>query len=326
MAAINATSSFQIQHFLLICFPSIQTWQHWLSIPLALFFSLAIGANITLLMIITRDQNLHKPMYHFLGFLAILDLILCISTTPKILGILWFDLRTIDLPACFLQMFLMNCFLSMQSATFLFMAFDRYMAICNPLRYSSVINSRFVGKVLVFILIRNIVLCLPYPALAARLQYCSQSSVKHCVCTNVAVTSLSCDDARLNKIYQLVVGFGLLGSDFLLICLSYFMILREVVNLPGERAAAKAFGTCTPHLILISFFYTILLVWIFTTKMEELISPDAPILLNVLHLLVPPAMNPVVYSMKTKEIKHSIMKLMRRRNTHAKRVKQQLSG
>ncbi|XP_078515224.1 olfactory receptor 56A5-like [Lissotriton helveticus] len=321
MVAINATAPFQIQHFLLICFPSIQTWQHWLSIPLALLLFLAIGANVTILVIITSDQHLHKPMYHFLGLLAILDLILCISTIPKVLGILCFNLRAIDLPACFFQMFLMNCLLSMQSATFLFMAFDRYMAICNPLRYSSVISIRFVGKALMFILLRNIVLCLPYPALAARLQYCSRNSVKHCVCTNVAVTSLSCDDTKLNKVYQLVVGFGLLGSDFLLICLSYFMILREVINLPGERAAAKAFGTCTPHLILISFFYTILLVWIFTTKMEELISPDAPILLNVLHLLVPPAMNPIVYSVKTKEIKQSIMKQMRRRNTNIKRIK-----
>ncbi|XP_069059410.1 olfactory receptor 56A4-like [Pleurodeles waltl] len=311
MFALNTTSSFEISHFVLICFPSIQSWQHWLSIPLAFLLVVAIVANITILEVTRREQRLHEPMYYFLSFLAVLDLILCLTNIPKILAILSFNWMAINMNICFLQMYIMNTFLTMQSATFLSMAFDRYMAICKPLYYHSVITTRFVAKVIAFILFRNLLLGLPYPILAARLHYCFRIAVNHCVCTNVAVTSLSCDDRSINKLYQLIVGFSLLGTDFIFICLSYFMIIRVVTKLQTKGAAAKAFSTCTSHLILISFFYTILLVWIFTHKLEKIIPPDVPVMFNVLHLLAPPTLNPVVYSIRTKEIKQGIKRMLR---------------
>ncbi|XP_069495733.1 olfactory receptor 56A4-like [Ambystoma mexicanum] len=310
MLPLNSTSSNRIPHFLLICFPSMQSWQYWISIPVALLFLVAMFANITILAVIQREQHLHKPMFYYLGILAFLDVFLCITTMPKILAILCFNLTSITLPLCFLQMYLMNTLLSMQSSAFLFMAYDRYVAICNPLRYPSIVTSRFVAKTLGFLLLRNGLLCLPYPILAAKLQYCSRNVVEHCVCTNVAVTSLACSDSRINKIYQLVIGFGLLGSDLIFICMSYCMILR-VVKIQVEGVAAKAFSTCTPHLILISFFYTILLVWIFTIKMEKVVRPDITILLNVLHLLIPPTLNPIVYGVRAKDIRRGITNVLR---------------
>ncbi|XP_069059416.1 olfactory receptor 56A4-like [Pleurodeles waltl] len=308
MVIVNTTS--QISTFVLICFPSIQSWQHWLSIPLALLLLLAVGANISILAVIQREQALHEPMYYFLAFLALLDLVLCMSSNPKILGILCFNMKNISLSGCLFQMYIMNSFVGMESATFLLMAYDRYTAICNPLRYPSVITSRFVAKALVFILLRNALLFLPLPILAAGLRYCSRTVIENCICSNLAITSLACDSITVNKVYQLVVGFGLLGSDFSIICLSYFRILWVVLHLQAKGAGAKAFSTCTPHLILISFFYTVMLVWIFTNKMEKEIAPDVPILLNVLHLLVPPALNPIIYGMRTKEIKQSVIKVL----------------
>ncbi|XP_069059417.1 olfactory receptor 56A4-like [Pleurodeles waltl] len=304
----NTTS--QISSFVLICFPSIQSWQHWLSIPLALLLLLAVGANISILAVIQREQALHEPMYYFLAFLALLDLVLCMSSTPTILGILCFNMKSINLSGCVFQMYITNSFAGMESATFLLMAYDRYTAICNPLRYPSVINGRFVAKALVFILLRNGLLFLPLPVLAVKLQYCSRTVIENCFCSNVAITRLACKDITINKVYQLVVGFGLLGSDFCIICFSYFRILWVVLHLQAKGAGAKAFSTCTHHLILISFLYTILLVWIFTNKMEKEMAPDVPIILNVLHLLIPPALNPIIYGMRTKEIKHSIMKVL----------------
>ncbi|XP_069059420.1 olfactory receptor 56A4-like [Pleurodeles waltl] len=320
MPSVNTTTAFGVPNFVLVCFTSIQSWQHWLSIPLALLFFVAFVSNITILSVIQREHALHEPMYYFLGLLAVFDLGLCTSTMPKIMGILCLDMKVIDLPACFLQMYLMNILLAMESATFLFMAYDRYIAICNPLRYSIVITTRFVAKAIVFIVLRNALLLLPVPVFAARLQYCSRNVVEHCFCTSAAVTSLACNNRTFNTLYQLTVAFGLLGSDLILIVVSYCLILRVVMMFQGEGAAAKAFSTCSSHLILISFFYTVLLVLIFTAKFEKVIPHDVPILLNVLHFLVPPVLNPIVYGVRTTEIKRGIIKMIRSEIT-APRIK-----
>ncbi|XP_078512411.1 olfactory receptor 56A4-like [Lissotriton helveticus] len=315
MSAANTTSTFQVAHFVLVCFTGIQSWQHWLSIPLAILFLVAFISNITILTVIQREHTLHEPMYYFLSLLAVFDLGLCMATAPKILGILCLDMKVIDPPACFLQMYLMNILLAMESATFLFMAYDRYIAICKPLRYPSVITARFVAKVIVFIVLRNALLLLPVPVFAARLQYCSRNVVEHCFCTSAAVTSLACNDRTFNTLYQLIVAFGLLGSDLIFIILSYCLILRVVMTFQGKGAAAKAFSTCSSHFILISFFYTVLLVLIFTARYEKVIPHDIPILLNVLHFLVPPVLNPIVYGVRTTEIKRGIRKMIRSRIT-----------
>ncbi|XP_069495740.1 olfactory receptor 56A4-like [Ambystoma mexicanum] len=312
MLSANTTSSYQISHFVLICFPtqSIQSWQHWLSVPLALLFFVAIVANITIILAIGKEQHLHEPMYFFLCFLAFSDLVLCTTITPKILGILCFNLKAIDLPSCFLQMYIMNCFIAMESCTFLFMAYDRYIAICIPLRYNSIITNSFVAKALVFILSRNTLLALPVPVLASRLHYCSAKVIDNCICSNVSVSALACSDRTLNKVYQMVIAFTVLGIDLFFIGVSYYLILRSMWNLQAEGAVPKAFSTCSSHFILITFFYSVLLVLIFTNKMEKEIAPDIPILLNVLHFLLPPVLNPIVYGVRTKEIKQGIVRMV----------------
>ncbi|XP_069059422.1 olfactory receptor 56A4-like [Pleurodeles waltl] len=311
MPAVNTTTTLGVQNFVLVCFTSIQSWQHWLSIPLALLFFVAFVSNITLMSVIQREHSLHEPMYYFLSLLAIFDLGLCIATTPKILVILWFDMKVINFPSCFLQMYLMNILLAMESATFLFMAYDRYIAICNPLRYHSVITIRFVAKAIVFMILRNTLLTLPALVFAVRLQYCSKNVVENCFCTSAAVTSLACSDRTFNTLYQLIVAFGLLGSDLILIVVSYCLIIRVVMMFQGKGAAAKAFSTCSAHLILISFFYSVLLVLIFTAKFQKVIPHDIPVLLNVLHFLVPPVLNPIVYGVRTTEIKQGIINMIR---------------
>ena len=118
-----------VSEFLLICFPNYQSWQHWLSLPLSLLFLLVLGASATLLITIPLGVSLHEPMYCLLSLLSLLDMVLCLTVIPRVLAIFWFDLRSISFSACFLQMFIMNSFLPMESCAFLVMAYDRYVAI-----------------------------------------------------------------------------------------------------------------------------------------------------------------------------------------------------
>uniref|UniRef100_A0A8D0TKZ3 G-protein coupled receptors family 1 profile domain-containing protein n=1 Tax=Sus scrofa TaxID=9823 RepID=A0A8D0TKZ3_PIG len=312
MASPSNHSSAPVSEFLLICFPNYQSWQHWLSLPLSLLFLLAMGANATLLVTIRLEASLHQPMYYLLSLIAILDMVLCLTVIPKVLAIFWFDLRAISFSACFLQMFIMNCFLPMESCTFMVMAYDRYVAICHPLRYPSIITDQFVAKASVFIVTRNALLTVPIPILSARLRYCGRNVIENCICANLSVSRLSCDNFTLNRIYQFVAGWTLLGSDFLLIFLSYIFILRAVLRFKAEGAAVKALSTCGSHFTLILFFSTILLVVVLTNVARRRVPVDILILLNVLHHLIPPALNPIVYGVRTKEIKQGIQKLLQR--------------
>ena len=133
MTSPSNYSSAPASKFLLICFPNYQSWQHWLALPFSFLFLLAMGANTTLLITIRLEASLHEPVYYLLSLLSLLDMVLCLTVIPKVLAIFWFDLRSISFSGCFLQMFIMNCFLAMESCTFMVMAYDRYVAICHPL-------------------------------------------------------------------------------------------------------------------------------------------------------------------------------------------------
>ncbi|KAK7800324.1 hypothetical protein U0070_013419 [Myodes glareolus] len=310
VSPLNNTGT-QVTEFLMICFPGMQDTQHWLSVVLAPLLVLALGANVVLLFTIHQDTSLHEPMFYLLAILSVLDVILCLTVIPKVLLIFWFNMKPISFVGCFLQMFIMNTFLPMESSTFLVMAYDRYVAICHPLRYPSIITEQFVINAAIFIVFRNLLATLPTPVLAARLNYCASNVVENCICANISVAKLSCGDIHLNKLYQFVSVWCLLGSDLVLILLSYCFILRVVMCQQSGGTVTKALSTCGSHLILILFFYTLLLVFIFTNKAGKKIPSEVPILLNVLHHLIPPALNPIVYGVRTQEIKQGIIKLFK---------------
>ncbi|XP_004416522.1 PREDICTED: olfactory receptor 56A3-like [Odobenus rosmarus divergens] len=307
----NGNISIELSDFILNCFVRSSSWQLSFSLPLSLLFLLAMGANGILLITIWMEASLHEPMYYLLSILSLLDIMLCLTVIPKVLAIFWFDLKSISFYACFLQMYIMNCFLAMESCTFMVMAYDRYVAICHPLRYPTIITDQFVAKAAIFILARNIISTVPIPILSSRLNYCGRNVIENCICANMSVSRLSCDDVTINRLYQFAVGWTLLGSDLILIFLSYSLILRAVLRLRAEGVVAKALTTCGSHLILILFFSTILLVFVLTHVVKK-VSPDVPVLLNVLHHVIPAALNPIVYGVRTQEIKQGIQRLLNR--------------
>ncbi|XP_055972263.1 putative olfactory receptor 56B2 [Sorex fumeus] len=300
----------QVSEFILMGFPGIHSWQHWLSLPLALFYLLAISANILILIIIKQEATLHQPMYYFLGILAVVDMGLTTTIIPKILSVLWFRAKTISLPECFAQMYAIHCFLTMESGIFVCMGIDRYVAVCHPLRYSSIITESFVIKATVFMTLRNSLSTMAVPVLAAQRHYCSQNQVQHFLCSNPAVTRLSCDDRKINNIYELVLAWTITGGDLGLIILSYALILHSVLKLNSAEAASKALSTCSSHLILILFFYSVVVVLSITHSASKTI-PLIPVLVNVLHSVIPPALNPIVYALKNKELRQSLYKVLK---------------
>uniref|UniRef100_A0A8C8ZY35 Olfactory receptor family 56 subfamily B member 4 n=1 Tax=Prolemur simus TaxID=1328070 RepID=A0A8C8ZY35_PROSS len=307
--SVTNSTSLQISHFILTGLPGIHEWQHWLSLPLALLYLLALCANILIMVTIQREPMLHEPMYHFLGVLAVVDIGLATTIMPKILAIFWFDAKAISLPECFAQIYAIHSFICMESGIFLCMAVDRYIAICHPLQYPSIVTEAFVLKATGFMMLRNGLLTIPVPVLAAQRNYCSRNEIDHCLCSNLGVISLACDDITMNKFYQLMLAWILVGSDMVLVFSSYALILHSVLRLNSAEATSKALSTCSSHLILILFFYTGIIV-LSVTHLAKKKMPLIPILLNVLHNVIPPALNPMVYAFRTHELRLGFQRLL----------------
>ncbi|XP_069059436.1 olfactory receptor 56B34-like [Pleurodeles waltl] len=299
---VTTNSSFtNVTIFVFATLRWVQAWQNLLSIVLALLLILGVVANIFLTLIIYREQRLHEPMYYFLSMLSVSDLVLCLVTTPKILAILWFDAKTITLPGCFIQMFFIHCLATIESGIFVLMAFDRYVAICTPLRYASVLTDRFVVSTMAVISLRSLLLTIPVPVFTAQLIYCSNYVIKHFMCSVLSVARLACNDIRVPTTYQLGIASLIIGSDLTVIFLSYCLILRAALKLHERGATEKALSTCTSHFIIIFFFYSIAIVIAINTTSGNATS-ESTVLLNTLHFCVPPTLNPLVYGFRSKNI------------------------
>ncbi|XP_034616524.1 olfactory receptor 51G2-like [Trachemys scripta elegans] len=308
MSAVNDTN-FNSAVFLLTGIPGQEDVYLLISIPFCLMYVISIVGNSLILFIIKTDPSLHEPMYIFLSMLAITDLGILISTMPTILGIYLFNSREISLDACFAQLFFIHLFQCIESSILLLMAFDRFIAIRNPLRYASILTLQRIAKVgLVFVLIR-FALTVPLPFLLKRFRYCRANVLSHSYCLFQEVMKMACSDITINSIYGLVVTFLTMGLDSLLIFLSYVMILKTVLSITSHMECLRALNTCISHLCAVLLFYTPEISLSVIHRFGKGSPPLLQILLGYVYLLIPPLMNPIVYSVKSKHLRARIIRV-----------------
>ncbi|CAM5074005.1 unnamed protein product [Eretmochelys imbricata] len=306
----NTTDFTNPSTFLLLGIPGLEAAHVWISIPFCAMYAIAVLGNFTILFIVKREPSLHGPMYYFLCMLAVTDLVLSTSILPKTLSIFWFNSREIDFNACLTQLYFIFCFSGMESGIFVAMAFDRYVAICNPLRYSTILTNPMVAKIGLAVVLRGGMLILPYPLLARRWPYCKTNIIPHSYCEHIAVVKLACADIRISSYYSLSVAFFVIGLDVFFIIMSYIQILRAIFSLPTKDARLKTFGTCGSHLCVILAFY---IPTLFSSLMHRL-SHNVPLHLHILianmYLLVPPMLNPIIYGVRTIQIRDRLLRLI----------------
>uniref|UniRef100_A0A8C5M3F4 Olfactory receptor n=1 Tax=Leptobrachium leishanense TaxID=445787 RepID=A0A8C5M3F4_9ANUR len=256
MAVINVTS-FYPTFFILVGIPGLEASQHWLGIAFCSFYVIALLGNIMLIIVIPSSPKLSEPMFTFLLVLATNDVLLSTCLVPKMLAIFWSGSGVIVFQACLLQMFFLHSFTSFESGLLLAMAFDRYVAICKPLRYSAIITNKLIMKLIVAILVRAVILVSPCIFLILKFQSFKTNVISHSYCEHMAVVKLANGDIRVNSALGLMVAFTILGVDVILIVLSYTIIFRAVYRLPSTEARLKAFNTCTPHMCVFISLYTL---------------------------------------------------------------------
>lgn len=228
--SITNNSRLQVSKFILRGFPGIQEWQHQLFLPLALICVLALDADLLIMITIHHEFNLHKPMNQFLSILAVVDIGLATTIMPKILAVFWFDDKAISLPECYAQTYAVHCFISMESGIFLCLTVDRYVVICPRLQHTSIVTEAFVVKAIVLMVLKNVLLTIRVPVLAARRHCCPKNEIEHCMCSNPEVTGLPVMTSPLIGFYQLALTWVLHGSDMAPVLISYVLIFCAVLR------------------------------------------------------------------------------------------------
>ncbi|XP_039602316.1 olfactory receptor 52E4-like [Polypterus senegalus] len=294
--------------FFLMGFPGLEAYHVWLSLPFLVMYSVAVVGNIIILCVVKLEQSLHTPMFAFLCVLALIDLGLCTSTIPKMLQMFWLRANVISFHSCFFQMFVIHFLSTLESSTLAVMAYDRYVAIYNPLRYTTILTNAYIVKIVAVLFVRGIILIGLVPVLASRLPFCSSTHISHCFCDHMAVVKLACTDITLNSYYGLAIAFFIIGMDLFFIIFTYIMIMRAVLKLATKTARLKAFNTCGSHLFVILYFYTTMLFSFITYRFGQSVPAHVHVTFTVLYLLVPPMLNPVIYGVRTKEIREGFLK------------------
>ncbi|XP_075780100.1 olfactory receptor 52E4-like [Pelodiscus sinensis] len=295
--------------FILLGVPGLEGSHVWISIPFCGLYAIALLGNLAILFIIKMEPRLHEPMYYFLCMLTVTDLVLCTSTLPKTLSIFWFNSREISFSGCFTQMFFIHSLTVMESGYCVVMAFDRYVAICDPLRHSTILTNSMMVKIGLAVALRGIILILPFPLLAIRWPYCRTNIIFSTHCKYMSVVSLACGDIRISSYYGLFVAFAVMFLDLFLIAVSYTQILRAIFRLPTKDARVKTFGTCSSHLLAILAFNLPALFTFLTQYFGQNMPHHVHIIVANVYLLVPPMLNPIIYGVRTKQIRDNLVQL-----------------
>ncbi|NWI62371.1 O52B2 protein, partial [Todus mexicanus] len=309
MVALNQTS-LRPASFLLLGMAGLEDLQVWLTIPFSLVYVTTLLGNFILLFVVVMERSLHEPMYLLLAMLAVADLVLSSSTVPKALSIFWSLSKEISFHACLTQMFFTHVSFIAESTILLAMALDRYVAICHPLRYVAVFTPSVIAKIGMAAVARSFCVMFPTIFLLQRLPYCGHRVMAHTYCEHMGIARLACADISVNIWYGFATTLLCPGLDVVLIGVSYVLILRAVFRLSSKDAQFKAIGTCSSHACVMLVFYTPAFFSFFTHRFGHSVPRHIHILLADLYVLLPPMLNPIVYTMKNKVVRKKVSQVL----------------
>ncbi|KAM6389858.1 olfactory receptor 14A16-like [Rhynochetos jubatus] len=300
------SNSSSVTQFLLMAFAErkfLQLLHFWFFLSIYLAALLGNGLIITA---IACDHRLHTPMYILLVNLSLLDLC-CISTTvPKAMGNCLWDTRAISYSGCVAQLFMFLVFISAEYCLLTVMAYDRYVAICKPLHYGTLLGSRACAHLAAAAWGTGFLNAVLHTANTFSLPLCQGNAVEQFFCEIPHILKLSCSDASLREVGLIVVSACLAFVCFVFIVVSYVQIFRAVLRIPSEQGQHKAFSTCLPHMAVVSLFVS---TGMFAhLKPPSISSPSMDLVEAILYSVVPPAMNPLIYSLRNQELKDAIKK------------------
>ncbi|XP_007094538.2 olfactory receptor 13D1-like [Panthera tigris] len=266
--------------------------------------------NSLLIVISTFDSRLHTPMYFFLGNLSFLDICYTSSSIPPMLVIFKSERKSISFIGCALQMVVSLGLGSAECILLAVMAYDRYVAICNPLRYPIIVNRVLYVHMAAWSWIIGCLNSLVQTVLTMVLPFCGNNVIDHITCEILALLKLTCSDITINVLIMTVANIVLLVIPLLLILISYVFILSSILRINSAEEIKKAFSTCSAHLTVVIFFHGSALFMYMKPKSKDTNTSDE--IIGLSYGVVTPMLNPIIYSMKDKEVKEAMKKVLSR--------------
>ncbi|XP_028561555.1 olfactory receptor 10V1-like [Podarcis muralis] len=277
-----------------------------------LLYVLSLCGNAAVVLIVHVDHSLHNPMYFFLGNLAALEICYTSAIAPLALAnLLSRKSATISLSGCGTQMFFFVFLGGADCVLLAIMAYDRYVAICHPLRYMLIMNKTVCTSLVVVSWLLGFLLSLKLTILIFRLPFCGQNEINHFFCDVPVILQLGCSDIQIHQAAIFIVSVVVITIPFLLICISYGFIAVAILQIRSAEGQQKAFSTCSSHLMVVllqygccSFIYL---------RPNSSYSPQEGRVVSVFYTFVTPLLNPLIYSMRNKELKEALRRAFRRR-------------
>ncbi|NXF41326.1 O14J1 protein, partial [Nyctibius bracteatus] len=304
------SNSSSITHFLLLAFADAQELQllhFWLF--LGIYLAALLG-NSLIIIAITCDHRLHTPMYFFLLSLSLFDLGSISTTLPKSMDNSLWDSRTISYHGCAVQVSLFVVFVTGEFYLLTIMTYNCYVAICKPLHYVTLLDSKTCANMAAAAWGAGFLSAVGHPANTLSLPLCQGNTIDQFFCELPQILKLSCSDSYLREVGLIVFWFCTGIGCFIFIVLSYMQIFRAVLGIPSEQGHHKAFSTCLPHQAVVSLFIsTAMFAYL---KSPSISSPSPDLVVAVLYSVVSPAVKPLIYSMRNKELKDAIRKIILR--------------
>nr|XP_006132722.1 olfactory receptor 14A16-like [Pelodiscus sinensis] len=294
--------------FLLLGFSDVRELQILHFVLFLVLYLAALVGNLLLISAVTVNRQLHTPMYFFLGNLAVLDLGAISVTVPKSMANSILNTRSISYVGCITQVFLFVFFNSADITLLTVMAYDRYVAICQPLHYQSIMNQKACAHMAAGAWINGMLNSAMHTGNTFAITFCESHVVDHFFCEIPQLLKLSCSDAYVGETVAIVLSAFLVLCCFVLITVSYVLIFQTVQRIPSEQGRHKAFSTCLPHLAVISLF--IFPGTIAYLKPTSSSTFGLDLVVATVYALLPPVMNPVIYSMRNMEIKAVLWKML----------------
>ncbi|XP_074405876.1 olfactory receptor 14A16-like [Zonotrichia albicollis] len=302
------SNSSSIGHFLLLALADTRQLQ-LLHFCLLLGISLAaLLGNGLIISTVACGHHLHTPMFFFLLNLALSDLGSICTTVPKAMHNSLWDTRNISYTGCAAQLFFFMFFISAEFYLLTIMCYDRYVSICKPLHYGTLLGSRACVHMAAAAWASGFLYSLLHTANTFSLPLCHGNALGQFFCEIPQILKLSCSNSSLRELGLMAVSACLLFSCFVFIVFSYVQIFRAVLRIPSEQGQHKAFSTCLPHLAVVSLFLS---TGTFAhLKPPSMTSPSLDLALSLLYSVVPPALNPLIYSLRNQELKAAVRRLI----------------
>ncbi|XP_030043329.1 olfactory receptor 6B1-like [Microcaecilia unicolor] len=294
----------KVTEFILLGFPTVPELQVFFFILFLIGYLLTLLENIVIIVIIKVNYQLHKPMYFFLGNLSFLEMWYMTVTVPKLLAILMSEKETISITACMTQLYFFIALVCTECVLLAVMAFDRYVAICNPLRYTTVMSQRLCLQLATSSWLSGFLISLVKVYYISRLAFCQKNIINHFYCDISPLLNLACSDRTLAELVDFILALVILLIPLFATIASYACILMTILKIPTAKGRKKAFSTCASHFAVVAMFYSATIFMY--ARPRRISSFNSNKMVSVVYTIITPFLNPIIYCLRNKEVKEAL--------------------